>query len=63
MIIPIDKLISYEGNIYQLTSAVIKRAIQINLVGDEELEKNKGKIVSIALKQILTEKVKYHIEA
>ena len=63
MIIPIDKLISYEGNIYQLTSAAIKRAIQINLVGDEELEKSKGKIVSVALKQILTGKVKYHIEA
>ena len=63
MIIPIDKLISYKGNIYQLTSAVIKRAIQINLVGNEELEKSKGKLVSIALKQVLTGKVKYHIEA
>ena len=63
MIIPIDKLVSYQDNVYQLTTAAIKRAIQINLAGDEELEKNKGKIVSTALKQILNKKVKYHIDS
>ena len=63
MIIPLEELVNYEGNIYELTSAAIKRAIQINLAGDEELEKNKGKVVSTALKQILTKKVKYQIEA
>ncbi len=35
MIIPIDKLVSYQDNVYQLTTAAIKRAIQINLAGDE----------------------------
>ncbi len=62
MIIPLEELIKYEGNIYELTVAVIKRAIQINLAGDEELEKNRGKVVSTALKQVLTEKVRYQIE-
>ena len=40
----------------------MKRSVQINLAGDDELEANKGKIVSTALKQILTEKVKYRHE-
>ncbi len=62
MIIPIDELIDFKGNRYELTCAAIKRAIQINLTEDEELKKNKGKVVPTALRQVLTEKVKYKIE-
>ncbi len=63
MILPLDQLMSYQGNVYELTAATVRRAIQINLAGDPELEANKGKIVSTALKQILAEKVKYRLEA
>ena len=62
MIIPLDELIDFKGNRYELTCAAIKRAIQINLTGDEELKKNKGKIVPTALRQILLKKVKYKLE-
>jgi len=60
MVLPLDLLESFQGNIYEMTCAAMKRSVQINLAGDEELEINKGKIVSTALKQILTEKVRYH---
>jgi len=62
MIIPLDELIDFKGNRYELTCAAIKRAIQINLTGDEDLKKNKGKIVPTALRQILTQKVKFKLE-
>jgi DNA-directed RNA polymerase subunit omega len=62
MIIPIDELIDYKDNRYEITCAAIKRAIQINLTGDEELKKNNNKIVPLAIKQILTGKVKFKIE-
>jgi DNA-directed RNA polymerase subunit omega len=62
MILPLNLLIKLQGNMYELTCASIKRAIQINLAGDEELEANRGKIVSTAIKQILTKKVEYRIE-
>lgn len=62
MIIPLDELIDFKGNRYELTCAAIKRAIQINLTGDEELRKNKGKIVPTALRQVLLKKVKYKLE-
>jgi DNA-directed RNA polymerase subunit omega len=62
MILPLDELINFKGNRYELTCAAIKRAIQINLTGDEDLKKNRGKIVPTALKQVLTQKVKYRIE-
>jgi DNA-directed RNA polymerase subunit omega len=62
MVLPLDLLIKLQDNMYELTCASIKRAIQINLAGDEELEANNGKIVSTAIKQILTKKVEYRIE-
>ncbi len=62
MIIPMNLLIGNEGNIYELTSASIRRAYQISITGDEELEENEGKVVSTAIKQILTKKVEYQLE-
>ena len=59
MVLPLDLLESFQGNIYEMTCAAMKRSVQINLAGDDELEANKGKIVSTALKQILMEKVRY----
>lgn len=64
MIIPLDELISYSGNRYELTCAAIKRATQINLTNteDEREKKNKKKIVSHALNEVLLNKIKYKIE-
>lgn len=59
MVIPLSLLEGFQGNIYEMTCAAMKRSIQINLAGDDELEANRGKIVSTALKQILTQKVRY----
>ena len=62
LVLPLDLLITYDGNMYELTCAAIKRAAQINLAGDDELEDNKGRVVSLAIKQILTKKVEYRLE-
>ncbi len=62
MVLPLDALLSFQGNIYELTSAAMKRSVQLNLVGDEELDANHGKIVSTALRQVLSLKVRYQLE-
>ena len=62
MIIPLDLLIKNQGNMYQLTCAIIKRAVQINIAGDEELKENKGKVVSTSIKQVLTKKVNFELD-
>ena len=62
MVMPLDKLISDNSNVYELTCAAIRRAAQITLAGDEEVDENNGKVVSTALKQILTKKVEYRLE-
>ena len=60
MIIPLDKLMSDMNNNYVLTSAIIKRATQIHLAGDDELEQNKGKVVSTAMRQVLDQEVTFN---
>lgn len=40
----------------------MRRAHQLALTGDEDIEANKGKVVSTSIQQILTKKVKYEIE-
>jgi DNA-directed RNA polymerase subunit omega len=59
---PLDKLISHQGNVYILTCASIKRAKQITMTGDEELESENYKVVTGAMAQILEEKVQYRLE-
>ncbi len=59
--IPIYKIIDYTENRYILSKAVMKRARQINFIGDEELEDYSGKIVSLSLKQVLQGDINYEL--
>jgi len=43
--------------------AEYKYALLLDLIGDEDLEPNRGKIVSTAIKQVLQEKIQYRFEA
>ena len=61
--LPLDLLVKVNDRVYETTCATIRRAIQINLAGDEELVANRNKIVSLAIRQILTQKVQYSLES
>jgi DNA-directed RNA polymerase subunit omega len=61
MTIPLDLLLDREGNVYEMTCASVRRAAQLTVTGDEEIESG-GKVVSLAIKQILTDTVEYRIE-
>jgi DNA-directed RNA polymerase subunit omega len=62
MIIPLNLLEGEEINIYEMTCAMIRRAYQLSVTGDEELDENHGKVVPTAIKQVLTKKVEYRLE-
>jgi len=62
LIIPLGNLVDSEGNMYELTNAAIHRAAQISVAGSDDLEKNRGKIVSTALEEIISKKVKYEYQ-
>lgn len=57
--VPIYEIIDFTDNRYLLSRAVMKRARQINFIGDEELEAFDGKIVSLSLMQILKSDIHY----
>ena len=60
--IPLRELVSSEKNMYELTNAAIHRAKQITMAGPEDLEIAGGKIVSLAIQEIVTEEVQYSIK-
>lgn len=62
MTLPLDKLIDQRNKTYLITCAIIKRAHQLTLAGDEELADPSVKVVSLALKQILNEQVLFRLE-
>ena len=62
MIIPLDLLVDNQDNVYEMTCAAIRRAVQVTVTGEEELENNGGKVVSTAIKQVLDKTVQYRLE-
>ena len=60
--LPVYKIIDYTKNRYLLSKAVMKRARQINFIGDEDLEGYDGKIVSLSMKQILDGSINYYMK-
>jgi DNA-directed RNA polymerase subunit K/omega len=61
--LPVYEIIDFSGNRYLLARAVMKRARQINFLGDEKLEAYEGKIVSLAMKQVLAGELHYDYTA
>ena len=62
VILPLSLLLGNVDNRYELSAAAIRRSHQLTITGDEDVDANKGKVVSASIKQILTKKVKYQIE-
>ena len=62
MIFPLEQLVQFKDNIYEITSAASRRAYQLSMLRDAEIEENDGKVVSFAAKQDFTNQVEYIIE-
>ncbi len=59
MIMPFEQLIEYDKNVYEITVAITKRAYQLGVIRDEEVERNNGKVVSLATRQVFFGNVEY----
>ena len=60
-ILPLKVLLQNDENRYELAVATMRRAHQLSIAADDEVDSNKGKVVSTAVKQIVTKKVKYQV--
>jgi DNA-directed RNA polymerase subunit omega len=63
MIFPLEELIEYDGNMYEITSAASRRSYQLSMLKDPEIEENDGKVVSLAARQVFTKEIEFHLEA
>ena len=62
MIFPLEQLIKFKDNIYEITCADSRRAYQLSRIDDETVKENDGKVVSTAAQQLFTDAVQYRIE-
>lgn len=62
MSMPLDELIEYDGNAYEITVAINRRAWQLAVLRTPEVEKNDGKVVSLAMSHAFTQQIGYRFE-
>jgi DNA-directed RNA polymerase subunit omega len=62
MIFPLESLVKFTDNIYEITCAASRRAYQLSMVKDPIIEENDGKVVSLAAKQLFEKEVDYLLE-
>jgi DNA-directed RNA polymerase subunit omega len=62
MIFPLEELIEYDKNMYEITSASSRRSYQLSMLKDPEIEDNDGKVVSLAARQVFTQEVEFRLE-
>jgi len=62
MIFPIEELVKFTDNVYEITVAASRRAYQMSRVKDPSIDENDGKVVSLAARQLFTKQVTYRIE-
>jgi DNA-directed RNA polymerase subunit omega len=63
MIFPLEELIEYDQNMYEITTASSRRAFQLSMLRDPEIEDNDGKVVSLAALQVFTQEVEFRLDA
>jgi DNA-directed RNA polymerase subunit omega len=61
MIFPLEALIKHEDNMYEITTAAIRRAYQLSILRDPEIEENDGKAVSLAARQVFNKEVSFQL--
>ena len=62
MIFPLEELIEYDGNMYEITCAASRRSYQLSMLKDPEIEFNDGKVVSLAARQVFDKTIEFRIE-
>lgn len=62
MLFPLQELVKFKDNVYEITCAASRRSYQMSMVKDPEIDKNQGKVVSLAASQVFKNDVLFRIE-
>ena len=64
MIFPLEELIEYNKNMYEITAAATLRSYQLSMLYDRETKEDYGdKMVPLAANQVFTQEVEFRLEA
>jgi len=70
MIFPLEELIEYDKNMYEITAASSRRAYQLSMLYavDDDMTKpwiddNDGKVVSLSARQVFTREIEFRLVA
>ena len=64
MIFPLEELIEYDENMYEITAAAARRSYQLSVLLDKESKEDyDGKMVALAARQLFTDEVNFRLEA
>ncbi|MCL1815047.1 MAG: DNA-directed RNA polymerase subunit omega [Treponema sp.] len=61
MIFPLEELIEYKDNMYEITCAASRRAFQLSMLRDPEIDEHEGKVVSLAAQQVFTKEIEFRL--
>ena len=68
MIFPLEELIEYDKNMYEITSASSRRSYQLSMLyaaNDDQvkgwIDENEGKVVSLAARQVFTKEIEFRL--
>jgi DNA-directed RNA polymerase subunit omega len=62
MIFPLEKLIEYKSNMYEITCAASRRAYQLSMLQDEKIAESDGKVVSLAASQVFSREIEFRTD-
>ena len=64
MIFPLEELIEYDENMYEITTAAARRSYQLSMLMDKESKDDyDGKMVALAARQVFTKEVEFRLDA
>ena len=69
MIFPLEELIGYDKNMYEITAASSRRSYQLSMLYSTDddrfkywIDDSDGKVVSLAARQVFTKEVEFRME-
>ena len=62
MIFPLEELIKYDENMYEITVGASRRSYQLSMLRDPEIDDLGGKVVSLAARQLFTKEIEFRLE-
>lgn len=62
MLFPLEELIEYDKNMYEITAAASRRSYQLSMLNDPDDEEFDGKVVSWAARQLFTDQIEFRMD-